>query len=79
MSNAKVDRTRKLFAKKVEEGGGELQAAFVLGLSKEFIHLLSIGKRNPGLEMAFRIKEVYGIPMEDWVEPQSTETVKRFA
>lgn len=76
---SKVHEARRKFAAAVEKAGGGTAAAFQLGVSAAMVSYICDGKRDVGLETAFRIQEVYGIPMEEWVENTEPETVKRFA
>ena len=77
--SAKVEKTRRAFAKAVDTAGGLSAAAFRLGVSVSMVNMMCTGDRDPGLELAFRIQECFAIPMTEWVDPQTTETVKRFA
>lgn len=70
---------RKKFSAAVDKAGGVTAAAFQLGVSPSMVSYVVDGKRNPGLELAFRIRELYGIPMEEWRGPVEIQTVRRFA
>ena len=76
---SKADAARKRFSAAVTAEGNNTEAAFKLGISPAMVSYIRNGEKDPGLETAFRIQEIYGIPMQDWVEDQKTETVKRFA
>lgn len=77
---SKLEQARKTLATAVEASGGVTAAAFQLGVSAATVSYVIDGHRNVGLELAYRIRELYGIPMEDWREEQpEVQTVKRFA
>lgn len=72
---APVD-TLKRFAALVEKDGGTTAAAARIGCSTTGVVYIIEGKRNPGMKLARAIQAVYGIPMEDWIEPPKMHMVK---
>jgi transcriptional regulator with XRE-family HTH domain len=54
------------FAKAVKKVGGRRAVAERLGCSIEFVRLLLIGEKTPGLALALKIHEVLGIPVAYW-------------
>lgn len=74
-----LKEVRAEFTKLVDDSGGQETAAFQLGITKSAVSLICSGERDVGLSLAFRIKEIFGIPMERWVVSSPPETVKRFA
>ena len=76
----KVDQTaapaapsaRQRFTDAVKAAGGSKVAAARLGCSRSFTDMIINAQRSPGMRVAFRILQEFGIPMEAWVadEPQ---------
>ena len=73
------EQTRKHFSKVVENKGGPSAVAVQLNCSANMISQIMKGRRKPGMQMARAIKELFSIPMEDWVEAPKFETVQRIA
>jgi len=57
---------RESFAQAVERVGGVLSASKILGCSDEFVRLMLKDKKTPGLNLAVRIQERLGVPVESW-------------
>lgn len=54
------------FARVVKKHGGRRAVADRLQCSVEFVRLLSIGEKTPGLALALRIQEELKIPVSYW-------------
>lgn len=57
---------REHFAFRVRKIGGTLMAASRLGCTRSHVDMIIAGTRRPSLNMAGRISDAFGIPMEDW-------------
>lgn len=62
------EKAFKRFAKAVKDSGGAERVAFSLDCSRATVDYLMEGERNPGLEIAWKIEQLYGIRMQDWVD-----------
>lgn len=71
--------THKAFASAVEHAGGPKVAAVQLNISEAMVSYIISGDREPGLDVAYRIERLYGIPMKDWVDVTEPTTLQRFA
>ena len=58
---------REPFQIAVRQAGGATKAAALLECSRAYVDMIVSGSRRPGLNVAFRIEKVFGIPMPDWV------------
>lgn len=66
----KPSAARRKLSAAVHQAGGVTAAAHQLGVSPSTVSYLLDGKRNPGLELAFRIRELFGIRLEAWRDDQ---------
>jgi len=60
---------RERFIECVKEAGGSKKVAEKLGVTRSFVDMIRAGQRRPGMNAASVIEEVFGIRMQDWVEP----------
>lgn len=59
---------RAQFRKKVRALGGSRLSAEALGCSRSYVDMIISGNRRPGMRTARAIEELFGIPMQAWVD-----------
>ena len=60
-------KNHELFRKALKERNLRLEdAATMLGISDSMVYNLSTNKRNPSGKVAIRLRDQFGLPVEDW-------------
>lgn len=59
---------RAQFQTKVRSLGGSRRCAEALGCSRSYVDMIISGNRRPGMRTARAIEELFGIPMQAWVD-----------
>lgn len=57
-----------------ERGWTQVELGEILGISRQSIHSLETGKFDPALPLAFRIADVFGMPIEEIFRHSSEST-----
>mgnify|MGYP000963484419 CR=1 FL=1 len=69
MNPTKTKTARERFVEAVEQAGGSRVVAAQLGCSRSYCDMIRAGQRRPGMRAAFAIQQLFGIRMQDWIEP----------
>ena len=70
--------TNKMRRLRFENGEMTQQAlAERIGVTRQTVNAIELGKYSPSLEVAFRIARVFGVPLEDVFEYESSEGTER--
>lgn len=62
---------RERFRRRVRAHGGSASAARTLGCSRSYVDMIIKGDRRPGMRVAHAIERSFGIPMQDWLDPDT--------
>lgn len=75
--SARTEAARRTFIRLVESYGGKEATAGALRCSVSTVTQIMAADRNPGLEIAYGIEQLFGIPMQDWVDPELFAHLKK--
>ena len=65
--------TNRLRALRAERGWSQADLAGRLGVSRQTVNALEVGRYDPSLPLAFRISRLFGLPIEGIFDPGPPE------